>query len=119
MFRSSHFSFLVFGHFRRRSYKNTKILRNHCLHFARQDGQGGKNRKENHTTKVTKIPKTRRRKYGMNKAKKRTNFEEKHSLTLWSKILPILPQARYLTNMVCFEVERQAGTSQALRCFSL
>ena len=32
----------------------TKILRNLCLHFARQDG---KNRKENHVTKVTKIPK--------------------------------------------------------------
>ena len=43
MFRSSHFSFLVFGHFWRQSYKNTKILRNLCLHFARQDGQDGKN----------------------------------------------------------------------------
>ena len=39
-----------------------KILHNLCLHFARQDG---KNRKENHATKVTKIPKTKRRKYGM------------------------------------------------------
>ena len=37
-----------------------KILRNLCLHFARQDGQDGKKRKENHATKVTK-----RRKYGM------------------------------------------------------
>ena len=62
----SHFSFLVFGQFWRRSYKNTKILRNLCLHFARKDGQDGKNRKENHETKVTKIPKTKRRKYGMN-----------------------------------------------------
>ena len=43
-----------------------KILRNLCLHFARQDGQDGKNQKENHATKVTKIPKTKRRKYGMN-----------------------------------------------------
>ena len=42
------------------------ILRNLCLHFARQDGQDGKNRKENLTTKVTKIPKTKRRKYGIN-----------------------------------------------------
>ena len=42
MFRSSHFSFLVFGHFWLRSYENTKILRNLCLHFARQDGQDGK-----------------------------------------------------------------------------
>ena len=30
MFRSSHFSFLVFGHCWRRSYENTKILRNLC-----------------------------------------------------------------------------------------
>ena len=28
-----------------------------------------KNRKENHATKVTKIPKTKRRKYGMNETK--------------------------------------------------
>ena len=42
MFRSSHFWFLVFGHFWRWSYKNTKILGNLCLHFARQDGQDGK-----------------------------------------------------------------------------
>ena len=74
-FTFSHFLFyyyfvhLIFGHFWRRSYENTKILRNLCLHFARQDGQDvqdGKKRKENHTTKVTKIPKTKRRKYGMN-----------------------------------------------------
>ena len=30
-------------------------------------GKTEKNRKENHATKVTKIPKTKRRKYGMNK----------------------------------------------------
>ena len=42
MLRSSHFSFLAFGHFWRQSYKNTKILRNLCLHFARQDGQDKK-----------------------------------------------------------------------------
>ena len=61
MFRSSHFSFLVFGHFWQRSYENTNILCNLCLHFARQDGQGQdeKNQKENHPTKVTKIPKTK------------------------------------------------------------
>ena len=34
-----------------------KILHNLCLHFARQDGQDGKKWKENHATKVTKIPK--------------------------------------------------------------
>ena len=38
--------FLVFGHFWRPSYKNTKILRNLCLHFVRQDGQDGKNGKK-------------------------------------------------------------------------
>ena len=45
--------FFVFGHFGRWSYKNTKILCNLCLHFARQDGQDRKKTKENHTTKVT------------------------------------------------------------------
>ena len=48
-------------------YKNIKILRNLCLHYARQDGQEGKNRKENKAIKVTKIPKAKRRKYGMNR----------------------------------------------------
>ena len=38
----SHFSFLVFGHFWQQNYENTKILRNLCLHFGRQDGQDGK-----------------------------------------------------------------------------
>ena len=47
--------------------KVTKILRNLCLHFARQDGQDRKkNQKKNYATKVTKIPKNSRRKYGMN-----------------------------------------------------
>ena len=35
-------------------------------HFERQDWQDGKKQKENYATKVTKIPKTKRRKYGMN-----------------------------------------------------
>ena len=52
MFRSSHFSFLVLGHFWQRSYENTKILHNLCLHFARQDGQDGKKWKENHANKL-------------------------------------------------------------------
>ena len=64
MKRSSYVSFLVT--FWLRSYENTKILRNLCLLFARQDGQDRKTRKENHASKVTKIPKTKRRKYGMN-----------------------------------------------------
>ena len=42
MFCSSHFWFLVFGHFWPRSYENTKIVRNLGLHFARQDGHDGK-----------------------------------------------------------------------------
>ena len=57
------FPFLVFGHFWRQSHENTKILCNLCLHFARQDWQDGKKQIENHTTKVTKIPKTKIRKY--------------------------------------------------------
>ena len=55
--------FLVLGTF---GDKVMKILRNLRLHFARQDGQEGKKWKENHTTKETKIPKTKRRKYWMN-----------------------------------------------------
>ena len=57
----SRFWFLVTS-----SDKVTKMTSNLCLHFARQDGQDGKNWKENHGNKVTKIPKTKRRKYGMN-----------------------------------------------------
>ena len=64
MFRSSHFSFSFFGHFWRQSYESTKTLRNPCLNFARWARQ--KKRKGNHATKVTKTPKTKRRKYGMN-----------------------------------------------------
>ena len=66
MFRSSHFSFwflVTFGN------EVTKIRKYYVLnlrsHFARQDGQDGKKWKENHATRVTKIPKTRRRKYGL------------------------------------------------------
>ena len=59
MFHSSHFSFLIFGHFWQRSYENTTILRNLCLHFARQNGQDKKKGKENYATNGTKIPKTK------------------------------------------------------------
>ena len=38
-----------------------KILHNLCLHFARQDGQDGKKPERNHTIKVIKIPKAKRR----------------------------------------------------------
>ena len=53
---------LVFGfwsHFWQRSYENVKILYYLILHFARQEGQDGKKRKENHATKVIKISKTK------------------------------------------------------------
>ena len=49
-----------------RSYEDMKIFHNLCLHFARQDGQGNKKWEENHANKVTKILKTKTRKYGMN-----------------------------------------------------
>ena len=52
----------------------TKILRDLCLYFARQDGQEGKKWQENHATKVTKIPKTKRQKFGMNETL--LNFRE-------------------------------------------
>ena len=41
------------------------MLRNLCLDLARQDGQDRKKQRENH--QVTKIPKTKRQKYGTNK----------------------------------------------------
>ena len=69
MFRLSHFSFWILGHFLQRSKENAKVLRNLCLHFARQAGQDVKKWKGNHTTKVTKIQKTKKRKYGMNETK--------------------------------------------------
>jgi hypothetical protein len=53
-----------------------QILHNLCLHFARQGWQDGKKPKENHATKVTKIPKTKRRKYWMNETL------ELHSVTM-------------------------------------
>ena len=65
-----------------RKYENQ--LRNLCLHFARQDG---KKTRKNHATKVTKIPKTKRRKYGMNETKvfvkerKRDEYNRKINIT--------------------------------------
>ena len=56
----------VFFLFWQRNYESTKILRNLRLHFARQDGQNGKKRKEGHATKVTKYQKPKDKKYGMN-----------------------------------------------------
>ena len=50
----SSFGFWYFGHFWRQSYENKKILRNLCLHFARQDGQDGKN-PEHMVKKITQL----------------------------------------------------------------
>ena len=61
---------MVFWHWdlRRPHLKELDLIsRDLCLHFAMQDGQDLKNQKENHATKVTKIPKTKTQKYGMNK----------------------------------------------------
>ena len=64
MFRSSHFSFLVtFGD------KVTKIRKYYLIFVYILQGKMRKTekiQKENHATKVTKIPKTKRQKYGMN-----------------------------------------------------
>ena len=56
LFCSSNFWFLVTF-----DNEDAKILLNPCLHFAKK-----KKRKENYSTKVTKIQKTKSRKYGMN-----------------------------------------------------
>ena len=49
-------------------------------------GKTGKRRKENHTTKVTKIPKTKRQKYGMNE----TYRPERLFGLVFSATLPML-----------------------------
>ena len=66
MFRSSHFLFFFCGHFWQLSYKIRKF---YAIYFHILQGKMGKteeNRKENYPTKVNKMPKTKRRKYGMN-----------------------------------------------------
>jgi hypothetical protein len=50
LFCSSHFSFLVFGHFLQRSYKNTKILRNLCYIL-----KGKKGMTEKHAKKIMQL----------------------------------------------------------------
>ena len=64
MFCSSHVLFLVFGHF---GDEVTKIQKYHIIFVYILQGKTGKgeNWKENNTTKATKIPKTKTRKYGM------------------------------------------------------
>ena len=60
LFRSSHFSFLVFGHFWRKYYVIFVYI------LQGKMGKTERKRKENHATEMTKIQKTKRRKYGMN-----------------------------------------------------
>ena len=61
MFRSSNFSFLVtFGD------EGTKVRKYYVIFVYILQGKTEKIWKEDPATKVTKIPKTKRRKYGMN-----------------------------------------------------
>ena len=64
MFRSSHFWFLVTF-----DNKVTKIRKYYVIFVYILQGKMGKTekkQKENHATKVIKIPTTKRQKYGMN-----------------------------------------------------
>ena len=70
-----------------RSYKNTKKIRNLCLHFTRKDGQDRTKWKENHTIKSIKIPKTKRLKYGMNETKETSKTPFSLLKILWKKVL--------------------------------
>ena len=58
---------LGFGHFYRRSYENTKIIHNLCLHFARQDEQEGKNGKKIAQLKGPKYQKPKDKNMGRTK----------------------------------------------------
>ena len=113
MFRSFHFWYLV------TSGEEVKKIRkyylpNLCLQFVRQDGQDGKKCKENHATKVTKIPKTKRWKYGRNKT---LNYY----LGKLSEI-QIAPDNTLMVNEVKWQspkiaaVDRTAQCSQSLHC---
>ena len=108
---------------------NTKISRNLCLHFARQDG---KKRKENHATKVTKIPKTKRRKYGMNetltlvffKCFQGDNGSEIENWIDWSFSSPTfelglhIPIACFLEKILAFKCTSSTKEDQMLRLIS-
>ena len=66
MFRSSHFSFLDLVTFGEEVMKIRKYYVIFVYILQGKIGKTEKNWKENHATKVNKIPKTKRRKYGMN-----------------------------------------------------
>ena len=71
-------------------WRSYKILCNLCLHFARQDEQDGKKRKENHSTKMTKMPRTKGRNMGWTKHKIifEANFEFFNCLNSFFYLLP-------------------------------
>ena len=71
IFWSFHFWFLVFGHFWQWIYENMKMLCNLCLHFARQDGQDGKNPKKITLLKWTKCQKPKDENMGRTKHRRR------------------------------------------------
>ena len=76
------FDFLVLVTFGDAVMKIRKILYNLCLHFARQDGR------ENHATTGTKMPKTKRRKYGINETKMwlLPKMNAKLTVTVYSRV---------------------------------
>ena len=84
MFCSSHFLFLdSFGD------EVTKIRKCYVIFVCILQGKTGKTQNENHATKVTKIPKTIRRKYGMNE----THVYSKNQKTIHKGFYPILQLA--------------------------
>ena len=72
-----------FFHYWQRSYENTKILRNRCLRFVRQDGQ------ENQATKVTKIPKPKDENMEWTKHKSCLFANFATQLACWSFVIKI------------------------------
>ena len=100
-FYSSFFCFFVFGHFWR------QILRNLCLHFARQDGQEEKKQNENH---ATKIPKIKRQNYGM-KERKIKCLGTKN----WLIIVKMGPNRKYLLRLYTCPTSTPAYTSKKNR----
>ena len=67
--------FFVFGLFWQWKYENIYLIFVYILQGKM--GTTEKTRKENHATKVTKIPKTKRQKYGMNKTIRVLSYSKK------------------------------------------
>ena len=125
MFCSSHFSFLDFGHFWQRScYKNTNILCNLCLHFCKARwARLIKKQKENRATKMTKIPKTKRQKYGMNKMTWQFSYLSPYLLRKFAKIGLNLDDSRWLLLRkgwwICHFSKQIISWAEILNFFSL